>query len=243
MTRNIDNRYTTIERLILTAGEQQLSDVCDPTGASDIDAANVQQKLLDMIFQASREVDAYLIKYMTCPIAEVITELTVGTSITMTNGSPAVVGVGTLFLTELEEGDEIFLPDDEDYWFGVVDSVTDNLNLILKYDYNGDTVAAATVASRRRITVPPWLEIHTRNYTLYNLWRRRGRMNENNPYYEDKEDSRRALKDFQSSKQKFDDSGTKRKHNPVQSEKTFDDRVMTSTTLTKYVSPDLDYPP
>jgi len=242
MIRNIDNRYTTIERLILSDGEDNLVDACDPTGASDIDASNVQQKLLDFIYQASREVDAYLIKFMTCPIADVITALTVGTSVTMTNGSTAVVGVGTTFLTELEEGDEIFLPDDEGFWFGVVDSVTDNLNLVLKYEYNGNTVAAAATASRRRITVPPWIELHVRNYALYSVWRRRGRDNVDNPWFEDKEASRASLKDFQRSKQKFDDGGTKRKHNPIQAGKTISDRVMTQATLTKYTDPDLDFP-
>ena len=241
MIRNIDNRYTTIDRLILSDGEQNLIDACDPTGASDINASNVQQKLLDFIYQASREVDAYLIKFMTCPIAETITTLTVGTSVMMTNGSTAVVGIGTTFLTELEEGDEIFLPDDESYWFGVIDSVTDNLNLVLKYEYNGDTTDADT-ASRRRIVVPPWVELHVRNYALYSVWRRRGRDNVDNPWYEDKEASRASLKDFQRSKQKFDDGGTKRKHNPIRAGKTTDDRVMTQTSLAKYTDPDLDFP-
>ena len=237
MIKNIDNRYTTIERLIMEQGENDCVDACDPTGASTIDAANVQEKLLDMIYAASREVDAYLIKHMTCPVAEVLTALTVGTSITMTNGSKDVVGIGTAFDTELEEGDEIYLVDDESYWFGVVDSVTDALNLVLKYDYNGDTTVA-DAANRRRITVPPWIEVHVRNYTLYKIWRRRGRDNADNPWYEDKEDSRKALIDFQKSKQKFDDGGTKRKHNPVAGYKTLDDRVMNATTLTKYVDPD-----
>jgi len=242
MIRKIGNRYTTIERLIMSQGETDVVDCCDPTGASDIDSANVQAKALDIIYSSSREIDAYLIKHMTCPIVEVITALTVGTSVTMTNGSKAVVGVGTVFLTELEEGDEIYLPDDESYWFGVVDSVTDDLNLVLKYDYNGDTVAAATSASKRQITVPPWIEIHVRNYSLYNLWRRRGRLDENNPWYEDKKSSRLSLKDFQNSKQKFDDGGTKRKHNPVRAGREYADRVMTDTTLKKFVDPDLDYP-
>jgi len=234
--RDIDNRYTTIERLALSQGERDLADACDQTGQSEIDAELVQQKLLDIIYMASRTVDGYLLKHMTIPIPETITALTVGTSITMTNGSHAVVGVGTLFLTELTEGDEIYLVDDENYWFGVVDSITDDLNLVLKYQYNGLTVIA-TIANKRQIVVPGWVELHARNYALYEVWRLRGRKDEDNPWAEDRENSRLALVDFQRSKQKFLDGTTVRKNNPVQGEKEYSDRVMTQTSLGDYTSP------
>lgn len=237
MTRNISNRYTTIERLIMSQDVNDVVDACDLTGQGTIDDALVQERLFDIIYASSREIDAYLIKHMTIPIAETLTALTVGTSITMTYGSKAVVGVGTAFDTELEEGDEIYLPDDETFWFGVVDSVTDALNIVLKYDYCGATTLATT-ATRRRITIPGWLEIHTRNYSLYNLWKRRGRNNENNPWYEDKESSRKALIDFQNSKQKFDDGGIKRKHNPVRAGREYEDRILTETTSDKFVNPE-----
>lgn len=236
MTRNIANRYTTIERLIMSQGENDVVDACDPTGGGSINDCLVQERLWDIIYSSSREVDAYLIKHMPIPIPEVLTALTVGTSVTMTYGSVDVVGVGTAFDTELEDGDEIYLPD-ETFWFGVVDSVTDALNLVLKYAYCGETTVAAA-ATLGQITIPGWLEIHTRNYALYNLWRRRGRINEHNPWYEDRESSRKGLIDFQKSKQKFDDGGIKRKHNPVQAGRTIEDRIMTETSLEKYVNPD-----
>ena len=234
--RDISNRYTTIERLVLSQGERDLADACDRTGQSKIDAELVQQKLLDIIYMASRTVDGYLLKHMTIPIPEVITALTVGTSITMTNGSHAVTGILTTFLTDLTDGDEIYLVDDEDYWFGVVDTVTDDLNLVLKYQYNGITTVA-TEANRRQITVPGWVELHTRNYALYEVWRLRGRKIEDNPWGDDRENSRLALVDFQRSKQKFLDGGTIRKNNPVRGDKEYADRVMTKTSMRDYTSP------
>lgn len=234
--RDISNRYTTIERLVLSQGERDLADACDRTGQSEIDAELVQQKLLDIVYMASRTVDGYLLKHMTIPIPEVLTALTVATSITMTNGSHAVVGVGTTFLTDLTEGDEVYAVDDEDYWFVVVDSVTDDLNFVAKYQYNGITVVA-TEANKRQITVPGWVELHVRNYALYEVWRLRGRKEEDNPWGDDRENSRLALVDFQRSKQKFLDGGTIRKNNPVRGNKEYADRVMTQTSMRDFTSP------
>lgn len=234
--RDISNRYTTIERLALSQGKRDLADACDRTGQSEIDAELVQQKLLDIIYMASRTIDGYLLKHMAIPIPETITALTVGTSITMTNGSTAVVGVGTVFKTDLTEGDEVYLVDDEDYWFMVVDSVTDDLNFIAKYQYNGLTVIAAA-ANKRQITVAGWLELHVRNYAIYETWQLRGRKDEDNPWFDAKNESRLALLDFQKSKQKFLDGSTVRKNNPVQGDKEYTDRVMTQSKLSDYTNP------
>lgn len=64
-----------------------------------------------------------------------VTSLT-GTA-TFTNGSTAVVGVGSAFLTEVAAGDLVKLDaDGEEAWAEVL-SVTDNLNLVLVDDYSG----------------------------------------------------------------------------------------------------------
>lgn len=57
-----------------------------------------------------------------------------GTSVTMTNGQKAVVGVGTLFKSELRVGDKIKL--DADSAWGTVASIQDDLNLQLAANYS-----------------------------------------------------------------------------------------------------------
>ncbi len=58
-----------------------------------------------------------------------------GTSVTLTNGSAAVSGVGTSFVAEVSVGDMIRL--DADDVFAEVLSVTDNTNIVLKANYTG----------------------------------------------------------------------------------------------------------
>jgi len=58
-----------------------------------------------------------------------------GTSVTMTNGSKNVVGVGTAFLSALKVGDSIKL--DADSVWGVVASIADNTHLTLEAVYGG----------------------------------------------------------------------------------------------------------
>lgn len=65
---------------------------------------------------------------------EALTVIT-GTSIAMTNGSAAVLGVGTSFTTQLAVGDLIAL--DADDVLATVQSITDNLNLVLTANYSG----------------------------------------------------------------------------------------------------------
>lgn len=238
MTRNISNRYTTVEALTMNQGERDLAELCDKTGASAIDDEVVMRTLLDIIYTASREVDGYLLGHMTIPIAEEEVALTVATSITLTNGSHDVAGVGCAFDTELVEGDEIQASDDEDYWFGVVDTITDANNLVLKYQYNGVTVAAATAAIRRRIVVPGWIETRIRDVAIYLAWERSGRRDENNPWAENTAATRLFLTQFQRSGLKFTDTdGVRRKDNITNSIRVLADRTMTSTTLARWRDP------
>jgi len=65
---------------------------------------------------------------------EALTVIT-GTSIQMTNGSAAVVGVGTSFTTQLAVGDLVAL--DADDVLATVQSITDDLNLVLTANYSG----------------------------------------------------------------------------------------------------------
>ncbi len=81
---------------------------------------------------------------------EALTAIT-GTSIQMTNGSAAVVGVGTSFTTQLAVGDLVAL--DADDVLAEVQSITDDLNLVLTANYSGaggtgtGAFAAAIVAT------------------------------------------------------------------------------------------------
>ena len=71
-------------------------------------------------------------------------------TVSVTNGSAAVVGTGTLWAAEVEPGDLFIIPDD-----GVVyevASVTDNTHLSLSANFAGTTAAAAVYAIARDFT-------------------------------------------------------------------------------------------
>jgi hypothetical protein len=78
-------------------------------------------------------------------------ELTVGTSITFTNGSKNVTGVGTAFLSELNVGDDIYGGTDGATYKQTIASITDNTHLTLDTNYVGtggaDTSAVAIYVS------------------------------------------------------------------------------------------------
>jgi len=78
------------------------------------------------------------------PLTDLSTDLT-GT-ITITSGSDAVTGVGTLFTTELSHGDRIHIQGAPAEAYGIVAYVTDNVTLTLLYDYEGP-VGGAGAAS------------------------------------------------------------------------------------------------
>jgi len=63
--------------------------------------------------------------------------LTVGTSCTFTNGSTAVLGNGTAFLTELNVGDYIYGLTDGIAYAQRIYSIADNTNLVLEQNYLG----------------------------------------------------------------------------------------------------------
>jgi hypothetical protein len=68
-----------------------------------------------------------------------------GTSVTMTNASTAVTGVGTAFTTDLAVGDYIYLNSQKTH-LGKVASITNNTALVLTANYTGAT--ATTTASK-----------------------------------------------------------------------------------------------
>ena len=71
-------------------------------------------------------------------------------TLTPTNGSAALVGVGTVFLTELAEGDALRIHDsgDSDSTIYTVQSIADDLNLTLDSNYSG--TGGATVGTGYR---------------------------------------------------------------------------------------------
>ena len=64
-----------------------------------------------------------------------------GTTINLTNGSQAVEGVDTEFLTEVAVGDILVKETDNNGLWFMVGSITDDTNLILAANYTGDTAA------------------------------------------------------------------------------------------------------
>uniref|UniRef100_A0A6M3IFK9 Putative tail protein n=1 Tax=viral metagenome TaxID=1070528 RepID=A0A6M3IFK9_9ZZZZ len=73
-------------------------------------------------------------------------------TVTVTEDSTAVLGVGTTFTTDCAAGD-YFLVGTEDQPY-VVSSVTDNLNLVLEQVYGGATTAGASFSYYRLIYSP-----------------------------------------------------------------------------------------
>lgn len=67
--------------------------------------------------------------------------------VTMTNGSTAVSGAGTLFTTELKVGQYVRLNADGNQFAARVQSITDNLNLVLSATYRGTGGAGAATGS------------------------------------------------------------------------------------------------
>ena len=76
-----------------------------------------------------------------------------GTSIAVTNASAAVVGTGTAFTTELQEGSAIVIS-------GVpykIYKITDDTHLTLAVTYQGSTNASIAIANVKGHEIPKYL--------------------------------------------------------------------------------------
>ncbi len=81
------------------------------------------------------------------------TNYTAGTSAQFVNGTKAVVGVGTRWLTWVASGDVIRLSADDDADYGTVDTVNSNTSITLLANYIGSSATGAYVAKRTRTVI------------------------------------------------------------------------------------------
>lgn len=76
-----------------------------------------------------------------------------GTTVAVTNGSADIVGTGTLFTTELEEGKTITILDVK---YKIL-KITDNAHLTLVIEYAGVTNASLAIASVKGTDIPKYI--------------------------------------------------------------------------------------
>ena len=163
MTRNM---YTTIDDLLNWESFRHLCYTVTDRTDSLITDTDVQEGLHEMCATASRDFDGYVRGHLDVPLEDILTTLS-GT-VALINGSQVLVGIGTSFDTELTAGDRVVL-DDQPLAEVVIDSITDALNAVLRYEFYGEDAVGAD-ASILTNEVPLELEILVRGHACYMLW-------------------------------------------------------------------------
>jgi len=176
--------YTNIAHLLEMESESHLINlVVDRSNGLLLDE-DVEELLMRNIARCSREWDGYVRGHMDLPIEPVIIELT-GT-MEFINGSDTVNGTGTLYETEVQVDDWI-QPDDNYNAIHVVREVISDTQLRLSCGFYGaDIIGEGTEGPKANIYdsgVPDEVEEMVNGYTLYRLWARRGRHDEDNPFF------------------------------------------------------------
>lgn len=195
--------YTCISHLLAIESERHLVNLAVERSGAELSDADVLAKLVEVIASASRDWDGYVRAHTPVPLEATVTALA-GT-LALTNGSRDVVGTGTLFLSELSEGDWI-RADSEPDAVAVVKSVTDDTNLILQAAHYGTTAAAAS-ASIYDCGLPAEVEILVRDHVAYMLWARRGRLEGDNPHDGRERMFMARVRDVQRGKYRFETAG------------------------------------
>jgi len=204
----------------------------DRSGALITDS-DVVRLLDNFIYKESRLFDGYLRGFLEVPIQPTVTSLT--GSITMVNGSRVILGVGTLFLTELEVGMEIRL-DDEDNCRVIISSISTDLEAICEDSYYG-TLLTGTF-SKYVGNIPEEISGLISGHLGWKLWQKDGRYEENNPFASEEAEYRRLAKEIRKGNYRFDTAVGEEittKPSYYNTDVNIDDAVMSDSNLGGYI--------
>ena len=192
--------YCNIANLLKIESARHLRNLAVERSGSALSDEDVLESIIEIIDTSCRDFDGYIKGHMEVPLEPTIINLT-GT-ITVANDVRDVVGVGTLFLTELADGDWIF-PDNNENAIVVVKNITDNTHLKLTTGWIGIDVVAADI-SQYVHGVPLEVMRLCRDHTAFNLWARRGRHEDQNPHLGREQMFRKIVRDIQRGHYRFD---------------------------------------
>jgi len=226
--------YTTITQLrdTILNDNHLVACIVDRSGALITDS-DVVRLLDNFIYKESRLFDGYLRGFLEVPIQPTVTSLT--GSITMVNGSRVILGVGTLFLTELEVGMEIRL-DDEDNCRVIISSISTDLEAICEDSYYG-TLLTGTF-SKYVGNIPEEISGLISGHLGWKLWQKDGRYEENNPFASEEAEYRRLAKEIRKGNYRFDTAVGEEittKPSYYNTDVNIDDAVMSDSNLGGYI--------
>ncbi len=117
----------------------------------------------------------------------------------------AVTGVGTAFDIDYEPGDR-FVFDGQLESICVVDSIESATEMTLRYEFYGTTILVASPVTMTLLVAnaPAEVEEVIRNYTLYRIWNRRARDDDQNPWFEAKTEMKELADRIQKGRYRFD---------------------------------------
>jgi hypothetical protein len=179
--------------------ERHLINTCVDRAGASISDSDVIGTLDKRIFTQSRFFDGYLRGFMEVPILPSISPLT--GSITMVNGQRSLVGVATLFLTELAVGDEIRLDAETDNRVHI-GSIASDTSATLEYSYYG-TINTG-VFSKYVSNIPEEVNILLAGRVAWSLWQYSGRKFEVNPHKSENDQFLKLALDIQEGRWRFE---------------------------------------
>jgi phage gp36-like protein len=174
--------------------------VIDRSG-STVSDYDVIMGLEGFISDASTELDGYLRRYTSTPINPTI--ITITGMLTFTRGNNIITGVGSSFLTELKEGDEV-RPDGNENVRVIVDEVISDTKFESKDIYYGrvDLTGTATIYIPN---VPIEIRSLCRDHASYLLWNRRG-VDSINPMKENEKKFSNLIEQIKNGEYRFETS-------------------------------------